>query len=121
MITCFRVITPQCSPRMQIPANDSSNALYPSYGISFTITGTFWLYAGFSTVGMIFLCFCLPETKGKSLEEVEGIFAQPWYGNMMSENEGNTPIISHEEKSIQYVHIRGLNRDDRDSEAESPE
>jgi len=33
--------------------------------------GTFWLYAGICVVGFLFILRRLPETKGKSLEEIE--------------------------------------------------
>lgn len=33
--------------------------------------GTFWLYAGICVAGFIFILLKLPETKGKSLEEIE--------------------------------------------------
>jgi MFS family permease len=33
--------------------------------------GTFWIYAAICAVGFVFLWFRLPETKGKSLEEIE--------------------------------------------------
>jgi len=72
------------------------------------------LYAGLACLGLIFIAFFLPETKGKSLEEVEGVFAKPWCGS-----EGAT--VPFGEKTVQYVHIRGLNRDGRDSEMDSPE
>ncbi|CAG2218864.1 ITR [Mytilus edulis] len=76
--------------------------------------GTFWLYAGFAFVGVLIIGFTLPETKGKSLEEVEGLFARPWCGTA-------GPTIDYNTNTIQYVHIRGLNRDGRESELESPE
>ncbi|XP_076106594.1 proton myo-inositol cotransporter-like [Mytilus galloprovincialis] len=76
--------------------------------------GTFWLYAGFAFVGVLIVGFTLPETKGKSLEEVEGLFARPWCGTA-------GPTIDYNTNTIQYVHIRGLNRDGRESELESPE
>lgn len=63
----------------------------------------------------MFLSLFLPETKGKTLEEVEGLFAQSWLGKK------SQPVVPFAEKSVQYVHIRGLNRDGRDSELESPE
>ncbi|XP_013395118.1 proton myo-inositol cotransporter isoform X2 [Lingula anatina] len=80
---------------------------------SLTRYGTFWLYAGLGTIGFIFLLILLPETKGKSLEEMEGLFARPWCGR-------GAPVAYYE-KSVQYVHIRGLNRDGRDSDLDSPE
>ena len=33
--------------------------------------GTFWLYAGICVVGFVFIFFKLPETKGKTLEQIE--------------------------------------------------
>lgn len=37
--------------------------------------GTFWLYAGVCFATIIFTLFFIPETKGKSLQEIEGFFA----------------------------------------------
>ncbi|XP_041349826.1 proton myo-inositol cotransporter-like [Gigantopelta aegis] len=76
--------------------------------------GTFWLYACLAFLGAIILALLLPETKGKTLEEVEGLFNQPWFGNP-------GPQINYNTKTVQYVHIRGLNRDGRESELDSPE
>ncbi|CAI9722228.1 proton myo-inositol cotransporter-like [Octopus vulgaris] len=73
--------------------------------------GTFWLYTTLALLGGILLAFILPETKGKTLEEVEGVFAKSWCAQ--------GPILPSV-KSIQYVHIRGLNRDGRESELDSP-
>lgn len=36
--------------------------------------GAFWLYAGVAIVGFIFLAWMMPETKGKTLEEIEQLF-----------------------------------------------
>jgi len=33
--------------------------------------GTFWLYSGICVTGFIFIRIKLPETKGKSLEQIE--------------------------------------------------
>lgn len=42
--------------------------------ILFSIAGAFFLYAGFAAVGLLFIYGCLPETKGKKLEEIESLF-----------------------------------------------
>ena len=31
----------------------------------------FWIYAGFAVVGIIFVRFCIPETKGRALEDID--------------------------------------------------
>ncbi|XP_044296028.1 solute carrier family 2, facilitated glucose transporter member 8 isoform X2 [Varanus komodoensis] len=36
--------------------------------------GTFWLFSGTCLLSIIFTIFCIPETKGKSLEEIEAYF-----------------------------------------------
>ncbi|XP_020285805.1 facilitated trehalose transporter Tret1-2 homolog isoform X2 [Pseudomyrmex gracilis] len=33
--------------------------------------GTFWIFSGFCVVGIIFVYFLVPETKGKTLEEIQ--------------------------------------------------
>lgn len=79
----------------------------------YSISGVFCLYATLASLGLVVCFICLPETRGVSLEEVEGLFARPWCGS-----EGQ--VASEAEKSVQYVHIRGLNRDGRASELDSP-
>ncbi|CAG8742573.1 11458_t:CDS:2, partial [Acaulospora morrowiae] len=39
-----------------------------------TISGTFWIYAIFMVVGWIFVYTAVPETTGKSLEEIQELF-----------------------------------------------
>jgi MFS family permease len=41
-----------------------------------TIAGSFYFYAGIAGTACIFVYFCLPETKGRSLEEIEGLFGK---------------------------------------------
>ena len=73
------------------------------------------MYAGLASAGFVFLLLVLPETKGRSLEEVEGLFARQWCG---ADNEQILAPLKAA-KSVQYVHIRGLNRDCRESDQES--
>ncbi|XP_057980431.1 polyol transporter 5-like [Malania oleifera] len=43
-----------------------------------TIGGAFFLYAGMATVGWIFFYTMLPETQGRTLEDMEGLFGNFW-------------------------------------------
>ena len=72
----------------------------------FLCLGIFWIYAIVAALGLFFILFMLPETKGKTVEEVEGLFVSPWRYNEDS-------LLASVEKPVQYVHIRGLNRDGR--------
>lgn len=38
------------------------------------LPGAFWLFAGISFLGLIFTLIFVPETKNKTLEEVEDLF-----------------------------------------------
>ncbi|KAL6222432.1 hypothetical protein ACLB2K_005824 [Fragaria x ananassa] len=40
-----------------------------------TIGGTFFMFAGMSVLAWVFFFFFLPETKGRSLEEMEMVFS----------------------------------------------
>ena len=44
---------------------------FPLLNESLGAAGTFWVYSGICLLGFIFIALKLPETKGKSLEEIE--------------------------------------------------
>jgi len=46
---------------------------FPLLNKSLGAAGTFWVYSGVCLLGFIFIMIKLPETKGKSLEEIENI------------------------------------------------
>lgn len=39
------------------------------------IHSAFWIFSGFSFLGAAFVCFCVPETKGKSLNAIQRMLA----------------------------------------------
>ena len=47
---------------------------YNSMVKGLTIHGTYWFYGVFCFVGFLFVYFFMPETKGKTLEEIEAMF-----------------------------------------------
>ena len=44
---------------------------FPQLNAALGAAGTFWLYAAVCVAGFVFICLRLPETKGKSLEQIE--------------------------------------------------
>ncbi|HJR99526.1 MAG TPA: sugar porter family MFS transporter [Flavobacterium sp.] len=44
---------------------------FPLFNKAFGAAGTFWVYAGICVLGFLFVLMKLPETKGKTLEEIE--------------------------------------------------
>ncbi|XP_055345917.1 proton myo-inositol cotransporter-like [Paramacrobiotus metropolitanus] len=73
--------------------------------------GIFWLYASVAVLGLFFIYFAVPETKGRKAEEVEGLFAMPF----AQAANAVLPL----EKPVQFVRIRGLNRDGQQDSVES--
>lgn len=44
---------------------------FPIFKVLLGVSVTFWIYAGVCVIGFVFLLLRLPETKGKSLEQIE--------------------------------------------------
>lgn len=44
---------------------------FPSLNRSLGASGTFWIYSAICALGFVYLLKALPETRGKSLEEIE--------------------------------------------------
>jgi MFS transporter, SP family, arabinose:H+ symporter len=49
---------------------------FPELNGRFGAAGTFWIYAGVCVLGFFFIRSRLPETKGKTLEEIEGTWSR---------------------------------------------
>ena len=47
---------------------------FPTMQAGLTVQGTYWFFGGWCFVGFVFVYFLLPETKGKTLEEIEALF-----------------------------------------------
>jgi predicted MFS family arabinose efflux permease len=50
--------------------------------------GTFWLFGAINCLCFVYLYFQLPETEGKSLQEIERLFADKRRRNLRDENLG---------------------------------
>lgn len=55
---------------------------------------TFWLFTGFCVVGLLFVFFFVPETKGKSLTEIQQILG----GEKVMNSENNTQRATSDSK-----------------------
>ncbi|PON84907.1 Sugar/inositol transporter [Trema orientale] len=67
-----------------------------------TIGGTFFLYAGFSMVAWLFFYSLLPETKGKSLEEMQGLFGE--FFIWRSRSSSSSSSFEKEKKQVDRDH-----------------
>uniref|UniRef100_A0A8C5M6J1 Proton myo-inositol cotransporter n=1 Tax=Leptobrachium leishanense TaxID=445787 RepID=A0A8C5M6J1_9ANUR len=78
-----------------------------------TYYGAFFLYAGFAAVGLVFIYGCLPETKGKKLEEIESLFENRLCTCGASD--------SDEGRYIEYIRVKGSNYHLSDNDASDVE
>ena len=60
-----------------------------------TIGGTFFLYAGFALVSWFFFYFLLPETQGRTLEDMEGLFGNFKWNFPKNKNNNNIKEVSN--------------------------
>ncbi|GLU08988.1 hypothetical protein SLE2022_258690 [Rubroshorea leprosula] len=73
---------------------------------SITIGGAFFLYAGAATVSWIFFYKFLPETQGKTLEEMEGLFGKfNWKGS--KEKKENKELEGNGNGQVQLGNANG--------------
>jgi sugar porter (SP) family MFS transporter len=48
---------------------------FPSLNQTLGAAGTFWLYGGICLAGFAFVHLCIPETKNRTLEQIESVFS----------------------------------------------
>ncbi|XP_040030151.2 proton myo-inositol cotransporter [Gasterosteus aculeatus] len=75
----------------------------------FTYFGAFFLYSSLSLLGFFFIYGCLPETKGRRLEEIEALF-----GNRLCSCGASD---SDEARQVEYIRVKGSNYHLSDNDA----
>ncbi|XP_055761429.1 proton myo-inositol cotransporter-like isoform X3 [Salvelinus fontinalis] len=78
-----------------------------------TYYGAFFLYSGLALLGSFFIYGCLPETKGRRLEEIESLF-----DNQLCSC-GATD--SDEDRQVEYIRVKGSNYHLSDNDASDVE
>jgi len=71
---------------------------FPTMQQSLGNDGTFWLFMSSTILSLAIIYILLPETKGKTLEEIEKIFAK--------KNLADEPIVSYLPKSMDAFEIQ---------------
>ncbi|XP_065130830.1 proton myo-inositol cotransporter [Paramisgurnus dabryanus] len=66
-----------------------------------TYYGAFFLYSSFALIGFFFIYGCLPETKGRRLEEIESLFENQLCSCGISD--------SDEDRQVEYIRVKGSN------------
>ncbi|MGH0139023.1 UNVERIFIED_CONTAM: hypothetical protein FKN15_068154, partial [Acipenser sinensis] len=85
--------------------------IHTTYSTHLSLRGAFFLYSGLAAVGFLFIYGCLPETKGKKLEEIESLF----------ENQLCTCGVSDEGRHVEYIRVKGSNYHLSDNDASDVE
>ncbi|CAK9315868.1 unnamed protein product [Citrullus colocynthis] len=68
-----------------------------------TISGAFYLFGGVAVVSWLFFYFVLPETRGRTLEEIEGLFGNflwKFEKNNVEKDEGGIQLRSNPNSTI---------------------
>ncbi|XP_046878458.1 proton myo-inositol cotransporter-like [Hypomesus transpacificus] len=78
-----------------------------------TYYGAFFLYSAMAWLGFIFIYGCLPETKGRRLEEIESLFDSRLCSCGVTE--------SDEGRQVEYIRVKGSNYHLSDNDASDVE
>ncbi|XP_051976251.1 proton myo-inositol cotransporter [Xyrauchen texanus] len=79
----------------------------------FTYYGAFFLYSSLALIGFFFIYGCLPETKGRRLEEIESLFENQLCSCGISD--------SDEDRQVEYIRVKGSNYHLSDNDASDVE
>lgn len=78
-----------------------------------TYYGAFFLYSSLALIGFFFIYGCLPETKGRRLEEIESLFENQLCSCGISD--------SDEDRQVEYIRVKGSNYHLSDNDASDVE
>uniref|UniRef100_A0A671SCJ7 Proton myo-inositol cotransporter n=1 Tax=Sinocyclocheilus anshuiensis TaxID=1608454 RepID=A0A671SCJ7_9TELE len=78
-----------------------------------TYYGVFFLYSSLALTGFFFIYGCLPETKGRRLEEIESLFENRLCSCGISD--------SDEDRQVEYIRVKGSNYHLSDNDASDVE
>ncbi|KAA0721175.1 Proton myo-inositol cotransporter [Triplophysa tibetana] len=78
-----------------------------------TYYGAFFLYSSFALIGLFFIYGCLPETKGRRLEEIESLFENQLCSCGITD--------SDEDRQVEYIRVKGSNYHLSDNDASDVE
>ena len=60
--------------------------------------GAFWMFAGIAVLAFIFVLFVVPETKGKTLEEIEALLGSKSRSN--ADPSLQDPLVDHMDHGV---------------------
>ncbi|KAM6985353.1 proton myo-inositol cotransporter-like [Aplochiton taeniatus] len=78
-----------------------------------TYYGAFFLYSSMALLGFLFIYGCLPETKGRRLEEIESLFDNKLCSCGVTD--------SDEDRQVEYIRVKGSNYHLSDNDASDVE
>jgi hypothetical protein len=75
------------------------NMLLPSGSGGISPKGTFWCFAAVTIIGGAWVWFSVPETSGRSLENMDRLFDLPWYRiGLYGNKDAEEQDMAHDEK-----------------------
>ena len=82
-----------------------------------TAYGAFWLYAMVALLGLVWLYFALPETKGLSLEDIEKLFRRGGDGyDLVADNEAEEDEYRNLVHRVSLPVIHGEDNEDEEND-----